>query len=185
MEMTVERAILQSREQLSHREGLTRQQRVRRNLAQRMQHETAQMRLRMRQRQLPGRTHLGAERNQIQIQRTRLIDELLRSAAELLLQLLQLCEERFGRLPGSGNHRHHRIHKIRRAGRTTHRSRLPQGGPEERTVREQLQPVHRLPDQPRRITQIGSQRNDSPLVEFRSRYLEVGTHFSPSTSCMS
>ena len=84
---------VQRGQQTSNGLALTWQGEVRRNLIQRFQNEPAEMRAWMRQNELRRDVCFAAERDQVQIQGPRLVQNQLRSAAKLFLQLLEFYEK--------------------------------------------------------------------------------------------
>ena len=98
---------------------------IRRDFAQRLQDEAAQVRARMRQNQV-GRGHgLRAEGDQIQINHARFIGNSFGRASHLFFQGLQSGEQGLRRFGGARGQARHRVDEPRRAGRAVHRRRFP------------------------------------------------------------
>jgi hypothetical protein len=72
------------------------------NLAQRLEHETAQVRAGMGQSQLGGGAHLAAEGDQVEVQGARLVQALPWPAAEFPFQLLETGKKGFRGLARTG-----------------------------------------------------------------------------------
>ena len=149
--------VLQHRQQLCHGFALSRQDQIRRDFAQRLKHKTAQMRARMRQSQVRRISCFRAERNQIQIQRPRLVQNLFRRAAKFLFQRAEFLEQRFRRFIFLRREASDGVHIQRRVGWTIHRRGLPQRRFEQRPAGKFLEPRHRLQNDSPRITEIGAQ----------------------------
>ncbi len=132
------------RKQFCDRSPLPRQNQFRRKLAQRLKNKSALMCARMRQSQFRRMADFVAKRDQIQIQRTRLVGNFLGLAAEFFFQFAQFFKQRFRRFTFSRNETDDGVHKLRRSRRTIHRRRQPKGSFEDWRVRKILQPRHRF-----------------------------------------
>ena len=86
---------MQSGQQLRHRLRLVGQDEVGRDFRQRLQHKASLMCARMRQGECGGGANLIAERNQVQVERARLIEHLLGPAAKFRFQRLQFSKQAF------------------------------------------------------------------------------------------
>src|SRR5438552_4062129 len=92
---------IQCREQLTHGEPLPWQDQIGRDFAERLQHESAQVRARVRQFQTLRIAHFLPKGNQVEIQRSRFVEHRLGPSTELPLQRLKLIEQVFRGCLGS------------------------------------------------------------------------------------
>src|SRR5881396_1637504 len=120
-------------EQFVDRLGLTRQEKVRRDLVEGRQHEPAQMSSWMGQDESGGRTGLRAESEEIEIQRTWFVEHLLGLATKFCFQGLELGQQGFRRLAGARSQAYHGVNEWRRAGGAIDGRALP-----ERRFRQRL-----------------------------------------------
>ena len=144
----------QTREQFRHRFPLPRQNQLRRDFTQWLQHKSSQRRSRMRQNQLRRMMRFVSERDQIHIQRTRLVENFLRTTTEFAFQFAQFSQQAQRRFIFWWNQTRNRVHKFWRPRRTIHRRSLPQRRFEDWKFGEVLQLHQRVSNDLPRISQI-------------------------------
>ena len=157
------------------------------DLAQRLEHETAQVRAGMGQSQLGGGAHLAAEGDQVEVQGARLVQDLLWPAAEFPFQLLETGKEGFRGLARTGQETNDGVQERGRTWRTIHGGCLPDGRPQQGPIGELGQPLA-LPGAECAAIRPGSTpgpQTRGPGPRPSSFGLGISPHFKPRTCCMS
>ena len=160
--------------QFRHRLPLPRQNQFRRDFAQRLKHKPPQMRARMRQNQFRRVARFISERDQIQIQRARLVQNFFWLAAKFLFQFAQFFQQRFRRFLCPRNQTGDGIHKLRRIRRTIHRRRLPERRFAEPARRKIFATAPARQNDLPRIAEIRAERDESQFnFELSSEFMNL------------
>jgi len=165
--------------------GLAGQHEAGGDLIKRLQDKPPLMGAWMRQCQFRSGAGLASERDQVQIERAGFVENLLGLASKFFFDDLEFRKQRFRCLARLRRQAHDSVYKGWRSGRTIDRRGLPKRRPEQRLVRDSLQPIHRPQHVLARFTDIRAERDDRQTGVSRFPIRPACFHFSPSTSCMS
>ncbi len=137
---------------------LSRQHQVRRNLRQRRQDKPPTVRARVGQHQIACGQDDLPKRDQVQIQRTRSVQNALLPTPEFLLQALKVQQKARRGFARTRCECHDGIHEGRGPGRAIHRRRSPERRAQNGLAGEFLEPVHGLSDDRPGIAEIRAKR---------------------------